>query len=106
MHARHRRRQRCRSRQARSRPQLELPSMRILVVKLASMGDLLTITPALRALRSSFPDAHIGVLATPGSADVLRGLDSVDSVILFNKFAFDRPSDALRNFPRAIRLAA
>jgi len=80
--------------------------MRILVVKLASMGDLLTITPALRALRFSLPKAHIGVLATPGSADVLRGLDTVDSVILFDKFAFDRPSDALRNFPRAIRLAA
>jgi heptosyltransferase-2 len=79
---------------------------RILVVKLASMGDLLTITPALRAVRSSFPQAHIGALVTPGSADVLRGLDSVDSVLPFDKFAFDRPTDALSNLPRAVRLAA
>jgi ADP-heptose:LPS heptosyltransferase len=79
---------------------------RILVVKLASMGDVLTTTPALRALRTSFPRAHIGILVTPGSADVLRGLDSVDSVLTFDKFAFDRPVDALTNGPRALGLAA
>ena len=79
---------------------------RILVVKLASMGDVLTTTPALRALRSSFPRAHIGVLVTPGSADVLRGLDSVDSVLTFDKFAFDRPVDAAANLAQALRLAS
>jgi ADP-heptose:LPS heptosyltransferase len=79
---------------------------RILVVKLASLGDLLTSTPALRALRSSLPAAHIGVLATPSSAPALRGLDSVDQVITFDKFAFDRPADALRSAPGAAGLAS
>src|ERR1700680_4517440 len=79
---------------------------RILVVRLASLGDLLITTPALRALRSSFPAAHIGVLTTPSSAPALRGLDSVDEVMLFDKFAFDRPSDALRGLPAALGLAA
>jgi heptosyltransferase-2 len=78
---------------------------RILVVKLATLGDLLTITPALRALRTSFPAAHIGVLTTPGGIAALRGLDSFDQVISFDKFAFDRPSDALRRVPRALDLA-
>jgi heptosyltransferase-2 len=78
---------------------------RILVVKLASLGDLLTTTPALRALRTSFPVAHIGVLTTPGSAPALRGLDTLDEVITFDKFAFDRPTDALRSLPAAISLA-
>ena len=78
---------------------------RILVVKLASLGDLLTITPALRAIRTRFPRAHIGVLTTPSSAPALRGLDSYDEVITFNKFAFDRPSLALRSLPYAVRLA-
>ena len=76
--------------------------MRILVVKLASLGDLLTITPALRALRATFPDAHIGVLTTPPSAAALRGLDSFDEVLTFDKFDFDRPSDALRRLPGAL----
>lgn len=41
---------------------------RILVVKLADIGDLLTATPALRALRESFPDARIDLLTTPAAA--------------------------------------
>jgi ADP-heptose:LPS heptosyltransferase len=81
-------------------------SRRILVVKLASLGDLLTVTPALRALRATFPDAHIGVLTTPGSAPALRGLDSLDQVVTFDKFAFDRPAEALRSLPSALVLAA
>jgi ADP-heptose:LPS heptosyltransferase len=78
---------------------------RILVVKLASLGDLLTATPALRALRATFDDAHIGVLTTPASAPALRGLDSFDQVLTFDKFAFDRPSDAARSLPHALALA-
>jgi len=79
---------------------------RILVVRLASLGDLLITTPALRALRTSFPDAHIGVLTTPGSAAALRGLDTFDEIITFDKFAFDRPRHALRSLPDALRLGA
>jgi len=78
---------------------------RILVVKLASLGDMLTATPSLRALRTSFPEAHIGVLTTLSSAVALRGLDSFDEVITFDKFAFDRPTDALQSLPSALRLA-
>jgi ADP-heptose:LPS heptosyltransferase len=77
------------------------PPERILVVKLATLGDLLTITPALRALRSTFSLAHIGVLTTPGHAGALRGLDSFDEVITFDKYVFDRPIDALRSVPLA-----
>jgi heptosyltransferase-2 len=78
---------------------------RILVVKLATLGDVLTMTPTLRALRSSFPAAHIGVLTTPGGAPTLRGLDSYDEIVTFDKFAFDRPRDAWRSLPMAVDLA-
>ena len=46
------------------------------MVKLATLGDLLLATPALRALRTTFSQAHIGVLAPPLGAMALRGLDS------------------------------
>ncbi len=78
---------------------------RILVVKLASLGDLLVATPALRALRRAHPTAHVAVLATPASAGVLDGLDSVDEMIPFDKFAFDRPAEAVLGVPEALRLA-
>lgn len=41
---------------------------RILVVKLADIGDVVTATPALRALRGSFPSAQIDLLTTPAAA--------------------------------------
>ena len=78
---------------------------RLLAVRLATLGDVLIVTPALRALRASFPDAYIGALVTPGSAVVLRGLDSVDEIVTFDKFAFDRPRDAAGNVSHAVRLA-
>ena len=68
---------------------------RILVVKLSDIGDVLTATPALRALRHSFADARIDILVPPRSAVVLRGSALVDEVIAFDKFAYDRVGDAL-----------
>ncbi|HCG30752.1 MAG TPA: heptosyltransferase, partial [Chloroflexi bacterium] len=41
---------------------------RILVVKLADLGDLLICEPALRSLRAAYPDASIDVVVPPSSA--------------------------------------
>jgi lipopolysaccharide heptosyltransferase II len=79
---------------------------RILVVKLADLGDLLTATPALRALRVRFPTAQIDALVTPSSAPLLNGLDSVHERLLFEKSDFDRPRDALSALPAAVALGA
>ncbi len=70
--------------------------MRLLVVKLADIGDVLTATPTLRALRTSFPASHITMLVAPGSGAVLSGLPYLDDIILFDTFRYDRPWDALR----------
>lgn len=78
---------------------------RILVVKLADLGDVLTATPAMRALRLSHPSAHIAALVTPKSAPILDGTDLVDEVIPFEKAAFDRPFGAGGSLPLALSLA-
>ena len=44
------------------------PDAHILVVKLATIGDLLLATPSLRALRETYPNARIDQLVTPASA--------------------------------------
>ncbi len=80
-------------------------SRRLLVVKLATLGDVLLATPALRALRHSEPSAHVTVLSTAASAIALEGNDAVDAVLHFDKFAFDRPSAAPRALPEALALA-
>lgn len=47
------------------------PLDRLLVVKLADIGDVLTATPALRALRETFPEARIDLLTTPAASQVV-----------------------------------
>lgn len=81
----------------------KLPLRAILVVKLADIGDVITSTPALRALRQTYPKARLDILATPHSAPALTGTGLVDTVICFDKFQFDRPADALR--PASLRTA-
>jgi heptosyltransferase-2 len=78
---------------------------RILVVKLADLGDLLTATPAIRALRLAHPTAHIGALITPRSRSILDGTDLIDEIIPFEKAAFDRPLGAGASLPMALGLA-
>lgn len=62
---------------------------RILAVKLADLGDVLNITPALRALRQTFPDARLDVLVNPHTAMILEGSGLVDEVVLFPKTQFE-----------------
>lgn len=60
----------------------ELPDRpRILVMETGLIGELLVITPALRAIRKHRPDAHVTVMVRPGSAPVLVGNPSVDRLL-------------------------
>src|SRR5579864_5888278 len=77
----------------------------ILVVKLAGIGDLLLATPALRALRETYPQARIDLLVTQDSAGLLNGWEVIDHVIVLNKYLFDYPQQVLKNPRNLQRLA-
>lgn len=61
--------------------------MRILVVKVADVGDVLTATPALRSLRRTFPNASIAALTSPQCAAILERTGFVDEVLAFDKWS-------------------
>jgi len=77
---------------------------RILVVKLADLGDLLTATPSLRALRKTFPHARIAALVSPHCKALLESMALVDEVITLDKGLFDGWSSVLS--PRVSFLVA
>ena len=77
---------------------------RILVVKLATIGDLLLATPALRALRETYPHATIDLLVTPSSAGLLDGWNEIDHVIVLDKYLFDYGLQILKNPRDLLRL--
>ena len=73
------------------------PNAHILVVKLATIGDLLLATPALRALRETYPQARIDLLVTPASAGLLDAWEVIDRVIVLDKYLFDYPQQFLKH---------
>lgn len=75
---------------------------RVLIVKLADIGDAIGTLPAVRALRARLPEARIDVLVTPGPArDVFAQEAAVDDVLTFAKGNFDAPRSVAA--PRALR---
>src|SRR2546427_8103895 len=80
------------------------PDAHILVVKLATIGDLLLATPALRALRETYPQARIDLLVTPASAGLLDDWEVIDHVIVLDKYLFDYPQQMLKNPRNLLRL--
>lgn len=67
---------------------------RVLVVKLADIGDVLTATPALRALRETFPQTQVDLLTTPAAASIVPG-SLVDHVWTAPRTLMSRPADLL-----------
>jgi heptosyltransferase-2 len=74
---------------------------RILIVKLADIGDVVTATPALRALRRTFPAAQIDLLTTPAAAGAVP-LVLIDRVLAAPRTLARRPRDV----PALLRLLA
>jgi ADP-heptose:LPS heptosyltransferase len=74
---------------------------RLLIVKLADIGDLVTATPALRALRQGFPAAQIDLLTTPAAAAAAPA-SLVDRVLTAPRSLARRPAD----LPALARLLA
>jgi lipopolysaccharide heptosyltransferase II len=56
--------------------------LKILLVRLRLIGDVIFTTPAIRALRRHYPDAHITYIVEEEAADVVRHNPHLDEVIV------------------------
>ncbi|MHA2616152.1 MAG: glycosyltransferase family 9 protein [bacterium JZ-2024 1] len=53
----------------------------ILVIKFSAMGDLILTTPALRALKTKFPDSHLVLVVARHNASLLTAWPYIDEII-------------------------
>ncbi len=56
--------------------------MNILMVKLSAIGDVIHTLPALNAIKSYFPDAHITWLVEEDAASLVEGHEALDRVLV------------------------
>lgn len=57
---------------------------KILLVRPDNMGDLVMTTPAFRALKQTFPEAHLTLLTSTVGGVVAAGLPEIDETIIFD----------------------
>ena len=79
-------------------------SPKILVIRLARMGDVLLLVPTLNALRSNLPKAKISVLVGHRCAPALEMCKAVDEVISVDRVAM-RDGSKIRAVGKIFRLA-
>lgn len=56
-----------------------------MIVQTAFIGDVILITPLIRAVKKLFPEALLDVMVTPQAANILDNNPHINSVILFDK---------------------
>lgn len=59
--------------------------MKILVIRLSSIGDIILTTPVLKAFKEKYPETSIDFLVLDKFKDSIEGVPYIDNVILFNK---------------------
>lgn len=67
--------------------------MRILVIRLSSIGDVILTTPVLKELKKKYPDIIIDFLVMDSFKDSIFGCPYVDNLIVFNK----KKNDGFKN---------
>jgi heptosyltransferase-3 len=76
---------------------MELQNIRSLAVfKMRNIGDVLMITPALRALRETFPAARITVVVNSGTEAMLAHNPDIDEVLIYQRHEGKGRSSLLR----------
>lgn len=75
----------------------------ILLIRLSSLGDIVLTSPAIRAVRQHFPQAHISMLVAQQSADLLMENPHLDEVIPFDRKAENKNTGEMRRIIRLLR---
>lgn len=70
---------------------------KILIVRFSSLGDIVLITPVIRSLKMTYPQAQISLVTKKEFADLIQFIPQLDQVIIFD------PGDGLKGLWRLIK---
>ncbi|MGX6591008.1 glycosyltransferase family 9 protein [Cetobacterium ceti] len=59
--------------------------MKVLIIRLSSIGDIILTTPVLKEFKRKYPDATVDFLVLDKFKDAIEGCPYIDNLILFNK---------------------
>ncbi len=65
-------------------------TVKILVIKQTSLGDVLHATAVLRSIRKTYPAAQLAFLTSTTAADILRYNPGIDRLLLFDRYKVKR----------------
>jgi heptosyltransferase-2 len=77
----------------RARPLKSSEVSKILIIRLDRVGDLILSTPAIRAVRQSFPNSRIDLLVRSYTRDLVVGNPHVDRVLVYKESGLDKDYD-------------
>ena len=70
---------------------------RILLVNMAGLGDIVMMTPAVRAIKAAYPDSTLELLTIDRSADLAAGIPGIDKIHSVPiEYRFAGPAAALK----------
>lgn len=75
--------------------------MRILVIRLSSIGDVVLTTPVLKEFKKKYPQATIDFIVLDKFKDSIEGSPYIDNLILFNKSEY-KGLKGIRRFVKTI----
>jgi lipopolysaccharide heptosyltransferase II len=61
-----------------------LSEYNILVIKFSAFGDIILITPALKAIRAKFPKAKVSLLTSEAGSEILKHCPYIDEILIYD----------------------
>lgn len=69
----------------------------ILIIELLYIGDVIAITPSIRALKQRFPYSNIDVMLRPSMEEVLIKNPNINKILTYDKQDFEKGFDTVTN---------
>lgn len=79
------------------------PASRIVIIDWSMIGDLVMLSPCIRAIREHYPSAHIAILGQPVSISTYKHSQYIDELIPYDRSRGDYNVEEFKKPVRALR---